>query len=146
MTTGARAVPARPPRIILFLLIAAAACATPESRIKRHKAAFDAYPAEVQERIRAGQVDVGFTREQVELALGRPDRKYARQTAAAAQDVWAYGAGSVRPSLSLGFGMGSGGGGFYGGGLGVGSKAGREDRARVVFQDGAVVSVERLLQ
>jgi hypothetical protein len=41
--------------------------------------------------------------------------------------------------------MGSvGGGGVYSGGVGVESEAGRDERARVVFQDGLLVSVEKL--
>lgn len=130
---------------LALAVLVLAACVSPASRIKRHQAAFDAYPAEVQAGIRAGQVEVGYTREQAELALGRPDRTYVRKTASGTQDVWAYGGRSSHPSLSLGFGMGSGGGGgLYGGGMGLASEAGREDRARVVFQNDAVVSVEKL--
>lgn len=130
---------------LIFVVLLAAACASPKARIRRHQAAFDAYPSEVQAKIRAGEVEVGFTPEQVEIALGVPDRKYVRKTAAGNQDVWGYGAGSARPRLGLSFGMGSGGGGgSYGGGVGVESEAGRDERARVVFQEGRVVSVEAL--
>jgi len=128
-------------RIALALLVAGvAACATPAARIKRRQAAFDGYPPAVQAAVRAGRAEVGFTPEQVELALGRPDRRYERKTAAGTQEVWAYGGGSARPSVSLGFGMG---GGSYGGGLGVGSEAARDDRERIVFENGAVLSVEK---
>lgn len=132
--------------LLAVLAAAVAACASPASRIKRQKAAFDAYPPAVQEKIRAGQVEVGFTPEQVALALGKPDRKYVRKTQAGAQDVWGYGAGSSRPRMGLSLGMGSwgGGGGGYSGGVGVGSEAGHDERARIVFQDGRVVSVESL--
>lgn len=129
----------------MAVLVAVAACASPASRIKKQKAAFDAYPPSVQEKIRAGQVEVGFTPEQVALALGKPDRKYVRKTEAGAQDVWGYGAGSSRPRMGLSLGMGSwGGGGGYSGGVGMESEAGHDERARIVFQDGRVVSVERL--
>lgn len=130
---------------LLLVVLLAAACASPKARIRRHQAAFDAYPSAVQAKIRAGEVEVGFTPEQVEMALGAPDRKYVRKTAAGNQDVWGYGAGSARPRLGLSFGMGSGGGGgSYGGGVGVESEAGHDERARVVFQEGRVVSVEAL--
>ena len=132
------------PCFLALLLVGLAACATPKSRIERHQEAFDAYPPAVRESIRAGQAEVGFTRDQVELALGRPDRKYVRKTGAGVQDVWAYGASSARPGLSLGLGMGSGAGGIFSGGVGVDSGGDREDRARVVFQGDAVVSVEKL--
>jgi hypothetical protein len=128
-------------RALVLLLVAAAACASPQSRIHRRRAAFDAYPPEAQASIRAGRAEVGFTREQVELALGRPDRLYVRKTAATDQEVWAYGR-SPRPSLSLGFGVG--GGGLFAGGAGLSSDERREDRDRIVFENGAVVSVERL--
>lgn len=132
------------PRLAVLLLLAAA-CSSPASRIRGQKAAFDAYPPAVQEAIRAGQVEVGFTPEQVTLALGKADRKFVRKTASGAQDVWGYGAGSSRPRVGMSLGMGSwGGGGSYSGGVGVESEAGHDERARIVFQDGHVVSVERL--
>jgi len=70
-----------------FLL---AGCATPESRIRRNPELFNSFPAEVQEKVRQGQVDVGFTREMVAMALGRPDRIYSRKAESAATEVWAY--------------------------------------------------------
>ena len=124
---------------------ALAACAGPSSRIKKHQAEFDAYPADVQQKIRAGQVDVGFTDQQAAMALGRPDRIYARKTAAAQQEVWAYGGGGSRVGVGLGLGMGAGAGpGFYSGGIAVDSEPGidRGERVRVVLQSGVVVAVE----
>lgn len=133
-------------RLLLTALFATvlAACAGPSSRIKKHQSEFDAYPADVQKKIRVGQVDVGFTDQQVALALGRPDRIYARKTAAATQEVWAYGgAYGSRGGLGLGLGMGAGPG-FYGGDLSADSEPGidRGERTRVVLQNGVVVSVE----
>jgi len=122
-------------RTPVLILLAAAACSTPQSRIKKDKPAFDSYPSAVQERIKSGQVDVGFTHEQVELSLGRPDRKYVRKTAASVQDVWAYSATSFRPGLDLGFGAASGGG-FTSGATGMQTESetmDAPDRARVVF-------------
>lgn len=134
-----------PPRLAVLILVAAAACSSPASRIRRQKAAFDGYPTAVQEMIRRGQVEVGFTPEQVTLAMGKPDRQYVRKTASGAQDVWGYGIGSSRPRMGLNLGMGSwGGGGGVSGGVGMESEAGHDERARVVFQDGRVASVERL--
>ncbi len=67
-----------------------AACATPESRIRQNQALFDSYPAEIQELIRAGEIDIGFTEEMVEMALGKPDRKYSRRTAEETVTLWGY--------------------------------------------------------
>lgn len=131
-----------------LLAAALAACAGPQSRIRGHQAEFDAYSPAVQRKIRDGQADVGFTREQVSLALGRPDRVYARKTTSAEQEVWAYGSGVTGPGAAPGAGFGPGPGpagpGFYGGGIGVEADPGidRGERVRVVFQSGVVVAVE----
>lgn len=124
------------------LAAALAACATPESRIREHQAEFDAYPRAVQAKIRAGEVEIGFTRQQAAIALGRPDRTYHRKTVTAVREVWAYGGGAARSSVSVGFGTGFMGP-AYGGELGLGlADDAWEDRLRVVFEDGLVVSVE----
>ena len=140
------------PRLVSILGLAAAlaACSTPQSRIKRRQAEFDSYPPEVQRAIRAGQADVGFTREQVALALGRPDRMDTLKTAAGVQDVWLYGIGSGGPRVGLGFGLGAGPGAVVGGGVGAVGDVGLapdasvvgDARLRVVFQGERAVSVE----
>lgn len=130
-------------RALLALAALLAACSSPASRIKKDRAAFDSWPPEVQEAVRAGRADVGFTAEQVRVALGRPDRVYSRRTPEAAQEVWGWGGGGgARTGLSFGFGS-WGGSSAYGLGVGTGSDGYRDDdRVRVVFQDGRVVSVE----
>ncbi len=133
-----------PRAAVLILLAALAACASPASRIKAHQAAFDAYPPETQRNIREGKAEIGFTREQVTMALGSPGRRYTRMTAGVDEEIWVYGAGSsARPSLGIGFGMGSYGmGGGVSTGVGVESRDDGDARVRVVFRDGAAVSVE----
>ena len=128
----------------LFAL-ALAACAGPQPRIKKHQAEFNSYPPVIQQKIRAGQVDVGFTQQQVALALGRPDRAYARKTATADQEVWAYGGGGAGPRVGVGVGMGGGAGpSFYGGDIALESEPDidRGERVRIVFQNGVVIAVE----
>ena len=124
------------------LAAALAACAGPESRIRRHRAEFDSYPASVQQKIRDGQADVGFTKEQAALALGRPDRVYTSKSAGSEQETWVYGAGGSGPRVGLGFGMMSGGPVSMGTGIDIDPEADRGERLRVVFQDGAVVRVD----
>lgn len=132
----------------LCLLAALAACQTPQSRIKKNQAAFDAYPPEVQTAIREGRADVGFTMEQAKMALGKPDRVYSQKTADTTREVWAYGIGGG-PRVGLGFGMssmsyGNGGGSAYGSSVGVSSDLpDSHARVRYVFENGKVVSVER---
>ena len=48
------------------------------------------FPAEIQEKVRAGKVDLGFSRDMVSMALGKPQRVYTRRTATGQIEVWAY--------------------------------------------------------
>jgi hypothetical protein len=124
-----------------MVVFALGGCASsPDSRIKKEQAAFEAMPPEVQEKIKAGEVGVGFTPLQVTLARGKPDRVGKRTSASGQEEVWTY---ERRPSgLSVGLGVGGGSGGL-GGGVGV-SSGGRapEVELRVVFTSGLVSAVE----
>jgi outer membrane protein assembly factor BamE (lipoprotein component of BamABCDE complex) len=77
--------------LILGSLLAAG-CSTPESRIRKNQAVFDAFPPDVQENVRAGTIRLGYTQPMVAIALGRPDRVYTRTTEATNSQVWAYSA------------------------------------------------------
>ncbi len=130
------------PILVLLPLALLAACSSPESRIAGQRLAFEKYPAAVQQKIRAGQVDVGFTPDMVLLAYGEPDRKIARQTVAGQDEVWVYNRRGSH--FSFGFGLASGGRHSSMGG-GVGMSAGGydpEESARVVFRAGLVTDVE----
>jgi hypothetical protein len=126
-----------------LLVALLSACSTPDSRIDSNRAAFDQYPAAVQEKIRAGRVDVGFTPEMVRIALGEPKRTFNRKTETGEAEVWIYT--DSKPAISFGIGYSSGG--YRSGGTGVGvatSTGGREadEKARVEFRDGLVAAVE----
>lgn len=119
-------------------------CSTPDSRIATHRAAFDQLPAEAQRKIRAGQVDIGFTHEMVQMALGEPDRVFIRQNEQGDTEVWAYR--DRAPHFSLGLGMGTGGGhSAVGGGVAV-STGGydRDETIRVEFRGAKVTAVDTL--
>lgn len=121
-------------------LVVAGCRSTPEKRIAKEQAAFSGMPAEVQAKIRAGQVEVGFTATQVKLAKGEPDRIGRRTSATGQEEVWTY----ERRKSGLGFGLGiGGGGGGMGGGVGV-STGGRgpEVAMRVILSGGVVTAVE----
>lgn len=120
----------------------AAGCSSVSSRISSHRAAFDSWPAEVRQKIEAGRIDVGFTPEQVAVAMGEPARKYTRTTKDGAEDVWSYEERGPRFSIGIGGGSYSGGGGV-GGGVTVGGGARGEDTAQVVFTDGKVSAIEQ---
>ena len=61
------------PRLPLILFLAAAlglaGCSTVDKRIEEKSAAFAAYPAEIQENLRKGIVEIGYTPDQVYIAL-----------------------------------------------------------------------------
>jgi hypothetical protein len=76
--------------LAVLTVIAVAGCATPESRIKEKPEVFNSFPPEVQSKVRTGQVDVGYTKDMVYIALGKPDREYTRTTAAGTLEVWSF--------------------------------------------------------
>lgn len=126
----------------LWGLLFVSACSTTDGRIKEHQAAFDAAPPDVQAKIKAGQVTLGFTETQVLMAMGEPDRRYTRTTANETVSVWAYR--DHKPSFSFGVGMAGGGGGtLVGSGVGISTRGDRnDDKYRVVFSGGRVTALE----
>ena len=131
---------------MLLSALTLAACASTDSRIRDHQAAFDHYPPAIQQKIRAGQIDLGFTPEMVEMALGKPDHRYQRTTAQGSSDVWGYSDDS--PQFSFGLGGGSFGGSTgLGGGVGISTgQTANQDKLRVVFSSGRVSAIERTTQ
>jgi hypothetical protein len=120
----------------------AAGCSTTNSRISRHQADFNTWPADVRAKIQAGRVDIGFTPEMVQVALGDPMRESTRTTAQGTVELWTYA--DNKPKFSIGLGVGGGTrSGVYGGGVVVGDNGFRDgERMRVVFDGGRVVAVE----
>ena len=74
----------------LILLGLLAGCATPDARIKRNRALFDALPAESQALIKEGKVAIGFTPDMVRLAVGDPDQRWVRTDAKGQTEMWSY--------------------------------------------------------
>ena len=129
----------------LLLLFTAAGCATtPQARIEKNRAAFDSYSAEVQEKIRAGNVDLDFTPPMVRFALGEPERELRRASAAGEEDVWVY----RRTAAGFGFGLGIGGGRTgYGAGVSLSTATNNdEDAMRVIFREGKVTAIEKRIK
>ncbi len=67
-----------------------AGCASPDTRIQQNIKLFDGLSPEHQQLIREGRVALGFTPEMVYLAVGEPDRKWARTDANGRSQVWTY--------------------------------------------------------
>ena len=125
---------------LLALLLSG--CSTPDSRIDSNRAAFNQFPADVQEKIKAGRIDVGFTPEMVRMALGEPARVYTRKTETGDTEVWIFT--DSKPRISLGIGVASGGP-HSAVGMGMQTSTGGyepDEKTRVEFRNGRVDRIE----
>jgi len=132
--------------ILSGLGLALAGCSSVDSRIAKNRAAFNTWPPAVQDKVVVGQIDVGFTPDQVRVALGEPDRVWTRTAADGTSQIWSYRDRRGHFSFGVGVGMGSWGsrGGSFGG-IGVGSGPGYYDDEKmgVIFgPNGTVSSIE----
>lgn len=130
---------------LLFALVAAlliAGCSsTPDQRIAQNAAAFAQFPPDVQQNLRAGRVDVGYSESMVRIALGEPAQRFDRVDATGRTDVWVYRRNA--PRFSFGFGVGSVGR-HSATSVGVSTATGYADdeALRVEFQQGRVTRIE----
>lgn len=132
----------RPLALVASLLFLAGCASTPDQRIGRAQAEYNQLPPTVQQQIRAGQVDIGFTETMVWMALGEPARKVERVSAEGVTQVWYYA--RQAPRMTFGFGFGSYGrrSGF---GTSVSTSTGGyydDEAMRVEFIGGRVTRVE----
>jgi outer membrane protein assembly factor BamE (lipoprotein component of BamABCDE complex) len=130
--------------LIVPLVAVFAGCSTVDSRIAGHQADFNTWPPQIQEQVRHGQINIGFTREQVQVALGSPDHTFARTAANGSFEVWSYA--DRGPRFSFGIGMASfGRHSATGIGVGTGTAEYPEERLRVIFDAyGRVSSIEEI--
>ena len=86
--------------VVLLMTFSLAGCIGSEylreQRITSNQEAFNSYSPEVQTKVRAGQVDIGFNQEMVYLAWGKADRIYTRVTKEGVATVWAYTGTKIR--------------------------------------------------
>ncbi|HRJ47004.1 MAG TPA: hypothetical protein PKY38_06560 [Opitutaceae bacterium] len=77
---------------LLFLpfLVLLAGCSTIDRRIEEKAAVFASLDPATQEQLRQGMVEVGYDTDMVYIALGRPDERRERVTAAGREQVWIY--------------------------------------------------------
>lgn len=61
-----------------------------QKRIRQKQVAFDAYPAETQQRLGEGIVLVGDSEDMVWIAFGPPSRKYTRILEGGTNTLWSY--------------------------------------------------------
>lgn len=132
---------------VLVVIALLAGCATtPADRIEREPAVFARLPVEMQERVRAGQVEIGDPVEAVRLALGEPVQRLNRRTAEGEAEVWVYGRRVGEPRWRFSVGVG-GGAGHTAMGAGVGISTGDagtlpDEAMRVEFVGGRVTRIE----
>lgn len=132
----------------LFLLVSAvvfaAGCAssTPQSRIDDNRRAYSEYPSDVRRKIREGRVDIGFTAEMAEMAMGRPGRKVSRlESDNERAEVWIYYRN--RPRVSVGMAVGSGGYRSTSTGISMSTTPDADmEYMRLIVQDGYVTAIE----
>ena len=129
---------------LLPIAVFATGCvsSTPQSRINKNYGVYAEYPAEVRQKIREGRVEVGFSAEMAEMALGKPGRKVSRRDDTNQDsEVWIYYRN--QPRLSVGMAMGSGG--YSGVSTGVSmssSPSADQESMRLILRDGQVAEIE----
>jgi len=63
---------------------------TPDSRIKKEPQLFASFAPDIQTQVQRGEIQMGFSRDMVRLALGRPARVHIRTDATGESEVWTY--------------------------------------------------------
>ena len=75
---------------VLSLMLALAGCVSPEQRIQDNPQVFAKATPQQQALIKQGQVALDFTPDFVELAMGRPDRITERTDPGGTETIWHY--------------------------------------------------------
>ena len=127
---------------VLLLALALAGCNSTGSRIRQHRELFDSYPPEVQQNLRNGAIEPGYTPEMVVIALGEPDRKADVVTGEVAAQVWTWWRSSPGVGVTLGGWNTLGSRVGLGSGVSFGERPRREQRAVVEFRGGRVYGFE----
>ena len=104
-----------------FLLALAALLAgcvsTPKSRAERNADLFATFSEEDKAKILEGKIELGFTKEMVLMAAGKPDRRTLKKTKDGENEVWTFFKYYPRRVGGYGYGYGFYGGWGYPGGF-----------------------------
>ncbi|MCG6872619.1 MAG: hypothetical protein LJE84_10035 [Gammaproteobacteria bacterium] len=87
-----------------FALAALAGCAGLDTRISHNQAFFDSLPVERQITIRSGRIEQGFSKNEVFLAWGRPQRVREGDDPEGAHETWIYTTVQVDTHFHYGWG------------------------------------------
>ena len=129
------------PYPLMLALLLLVGCQGPNlaERIDTNMQDFDSWPLDVQETVREGRIDIGFTEEQVRVAWGEPDYVTRDRLPDGEGERWVWEKKSPRVGIGVGVGTGGSRGGVGGT---VGTSVGGQNRVKrsVWFEDGEVVS------
>lgn len=76
---------------IVGCMMTGVGCESPQARIRENPELFATFPVDVQEKVKQGVVDVGFTKDMVLLSQGQPDRRIASKDATGVvSESWVY--------------------------------------------------------
>lgn len=130
------------PGILIFLLLTTlTACTSTQRRIEKNQEVFDRFPADVQTRIRRGDIAIGDTPAMVRIAKGRPDTVTERETRDTLVEVWRwYSPPQVTPPHPLGLTRQTGAAPYF---MEYPTVSERE-RLRVEFTDGKASLIEEV--
>ncbi|MCW5550391.1 MAG: hypothetical protein KIT44_15620 [Opitutaceae bacterium] len=76
--------------LLLPFVLLLAGCSTIDRRITEKAAVFESLDPATQEQLRKGMVEIGYNTDLVYIALGSPDERRERITAAGREEVWIY--------------------------------------------------------
>lgn len=131
------------PTALVATLLLVACASTPESRIEKSPDAFAKLTPEQQQKVRAGQVAIGFDDAATRLALGEPDKVLQKTTASGDSEVWIYQDVYTYPGAGPCYGA------YFRYGLpsycffGPPTVQETKERMRVSFEAGKVTSIEK---
>jgi len=73
-----------------LLLLVSGCVSTPASRIKKEPQLFGTFAPDIQVKVQKGQIEIGFSRDMVRLALGSPQQVNLRTAENGEAEIWTY--------------------------------------------------------
>jgi hypothetical protein len=140
--------------LVPALALSLAGCSTIDSRIREHSTEFSQLDPDSQALIKQGEVGIGFTTDMVYMALGAPDAKRQHLTNDGRTETWIYATyyDDYMGSAFVGYHrwyrfdpIGRRYHFFWGPDIAYTYNAHRDEKIRVAFRDGKVISIDQKL-